>query len=139
MMNISTRGRYAARIMVMLASDTDRSSINKFQIAEAEGISPAYVQQLLMALRTSGLVVSHRGRGGGFSLARAPEAITVGEVLRAVEGQVMPAPCRAPGHCERAPTCAVRPLWEEAADLLDQLFTGTTIADLLLNDPDKHL
>ena len=73
MMNISTRGRYATRIMVLLASDPSRSSINKFQIAEAEGISPAYVQQLLMALRTSGLVVSHRGRGGGFSLARAPE------------------------------------------------------------------
>jgi DNA-binding IscR family transcriptional regulator len=51
----------------------------------------------------------------------------------------MPAPCRSAEHCERAPTCATRPLWEKAADLLDQLFTGTTIADLLQNDPDKHL
>lgn len=130
MMTISTRGRYASRIMVLLASDPELRPLTKYQIAEEEGITPAYVQQLMMALRLAGLVKSHRGREGGFSLARAPETITVADVLGAVEGEVMPAPCRSTGHCGRAATCPTRPLWERAADLLDGLFAGITIADL---------
>jgi len=135
MMAISTRGRYATRIMVLLASRPGQNSMTKFQIAETEAVTPAYVQQLLMALRLAGLVESHRGRDGGFSLARPPEAITVAEVLRAVEGDVMPAPCRSTGHCERLATCPTRPLWQKAADLLDDLFGGTTIADLAADRP----
>jgi Rrf2 family protein len=131
MMTISTRGRYASRIMVLLASEPQLRPITKYQIADAEAITPGYVQQLTMALRTAGLVNSHRGRDGGFSLARPPETITVADVLKAVEGEVMPAPCRSTGHCERAATCPTRPLWERAAQLLDDLFAGTTIADLM--------
>jgi Rrf2 family protein len=117
-------------MMVQLASVYPAGSLTKFQIAEAEAISPGYVQQLMMALRLGGLVVSHRGREGGFSLARAPEAISVADVLKAVEGDIMPAPCRAGGHCDRISTCPTRPVWEKAAGLLDDLFAGTTIADL---------
>jgi Rrf2 family protein len=131
MMSISTRGRYATRIMVLLASEARHQTMNKFQIAEREAISPAYVQQLLMALRMAGLVISRRGRGGGFVVARPPEAITIADVLRAVEGQVMPAPCRHTGHCDRVALCPTRPLWQKAADLLDSLFASTTIAELL--------
>ena len=129
MMTISTRGRYATRMMVLLAS-TAQSPLNKFQIAEAESISPAYAQQLMMALRMAGLVKSHRGRLGGFSLARPPGTITVGDVLKAVEGEIMPAPCRETGHCDRMATCPTRPIWEKAAELLDDLFAATTIASL---------
>jgi Rrf2 family transcriptional regulator, cysteine metabolism repressor len=129
MMNISTRGRYATRIMVLLARDPERAK-SKFEIAEAEAITPAYVQQLMMALRLAGLVRSHRGRDGGFSLTRAPEQITVAHVLEAVEGDVMPAPCRVTGHCDRVASCPTRPLWQQAADTLDRLFSATTIADL---------
>jgi len=116
-------------MMVLLAS-TAQSPLNKFQIAEAESISPAYVQQLMMALRMAGLVKSHRGRLGGFSLARPPGTITVGDVLKAVEGEIMPAPCRETGHCDRMATCPTRPIWEKAAELLDDLFAATTIASL---------
>jgi Rrf2 family protein len=130
MMTISTRGRYATRIMVLLASAGSETPVTKFQIAEAEAISPAYVQQLMMALRMAGLVFSHRGRVGGFSLSRSPDAITVSDVLKAVEGDVMPAPCRETGHCDRMATCPTRPVWEEAAELLDGLFGATTIASL---------
>jgi len=130
MMTISTRGRYASRIMVLLASAPEMRSLTKYYIAEEEGITPAYVQQLMMALRLAGLVKSHRGRDGGFSLARPPEAITVTDILKAVEGEVMPAPCRSTGHCARAAGCPTRPLWEAAADLLDGLFSKTTLADL---------
>ena len=131
MMAISTRGRYATRIMVRLASEAGGQALNKFQIAEREGISPAYVQQLLMALRMAGLVTSRRGRKGGFIIARPPQAIPVAEVLRAVEGRVMPAPCRGAEHCEREVNCPTRPLWQKAADLLDGLFADTTVADLM--------
>jgi Rrf2 family protein len=130
MMAISTRGRYATRIMVLLAVQPDQGSLTKFQIGEAEDISPAYVQQLLMALRLAGLARSHRGRNGGFSLARPAESITVLEVLQAVEGELMPAPCRDTGHCERAATCPTRPLWQAATDLLSSLFQNTTVEDL---------
>ena len=131
MMTISTRGRYASRIMVLLAADPEMRPVTKYQIAEEESITPAYVQQLMMALRSAGLVKSHRGRDGGFSLSRPPEAITVADILKAVEGEVMPAPCRSTGHCERAASCPTRPLWERAADLLNGLFSGTTLADLV--------
>lgn len=130
MMAITTRGRYASRIMVLLASQPDQGSLTKFQIGEAEGISPAYVQQLLMALRLAGLVRSHRGRDGGFSLARPAESINVLQVLEAVEGELMPAPCRIAGHCERTDSCPTRPLWQKATDLLHGLFESTTIDDL---------
>lgn len=129
MMTISTRGRYATRIMVLLAGEPERP-LTKFEIADAEDITAAYVQQLMLALKLAGLVRSHRGRVGGFSLARPAETITVADVLGAVEGEVLPAPCRSTGHCTRASTCPTRPLWEKAADLLDELFSRTTIADL---------
>ncbi len=130
MMNISTRGRYSTRIMVQLATVYPQGSLTKYQIADAEAISPGYVQQLTMALRLAGLVVSVRGREGGFKLARPPQDITVADVLRAVEGDIMPAPCRVPGHCNRADTCPTRPIWDRAAALLEELFASTTIADL---------
>jgi Rrf2 family cysteine metabolism transcriptional repressor len=135
MMTISTRGRYATRIMVLLATKSATPSITKFAIAEAEAISPAYVQQILMALRMGGLVKSHRGRVGGFNIARPPEDITVGDVLAAVEGDILPAPCRNSGHCDRVATCPSRPVWEKAAQMLDDLFASITIADMVRDRP----
>jgi len=134
MMTISTRGRYATRMVVLLAGRAPGTSMTKTQIADAEGISAGYVQQLMMALRLSGLVESHRGREGGFSLSRPAAEITVADVLKAVEGDVMPAPCQAGIFCERESDCPTRPVWEEAAGLLNELFARTTIAALV----EKH-
>jgi Rrf2 family transcriptional regulator, iron-sulfur cluster assembly transcription factor len=135
MMNISTRGRYATRILVLMAREPQRAR-TKFQIAEAEGITAAYVQQLMMALRLAGLVHSLRGRSGGFILARTPDAITVADVMGAVEGLIMPAPCGSPAHCDRAESCPTRPLWTRASELLDGLFSTTTIAALAAAVPE---
>jgi Rrf2 family protein len=104
--------------------------MTKTEIADAEGISAGYVQQLMMALRLAGLVESHRGREGGFSLSRPPKEITIADVLKAVEGDVMPAPCQAGASCERQADCPTRPVWDEAAALLNELFARTTIAAL---------
>lgn len=130
MMTISTRGRYATRMVVLLAAREPGTSMTKSEIAGAEGISAGYVQQLMMALRLANIVASHRGREGGFSLSRPAAEITVADVLRAVEGEVMPAPCQGNGHCARAEDCPTRPIWEEAAELLNDLFSRTTIASL---------
>ena len=130
MMTISTRGRYATRMTVLLAAQSPGASMTKTEIADAEGISAGYVQQLMMALRLAGIVDSHRGREGGFSLARSADQITVADVLRAVEGDVMPAPCQGGGHCERSDDCPTRPVWEEAAGMLNDLFSRTSIATL---------
>jgi Rrf2 family protein len=130
MMTISTRGRYATRMVVLLAGRPSGESMTKTQIAEAESISPGYVQQLMMALRLAGIVESHRGREGGFSLSRPADKITVADVLRAVEGDITPAPCQTSGHCDRVADCPTRPVWEEAAALLNDLFSRTTIRSL---------
>jgi Rrf2 family protein len=105
--------------------------MTKSEIAETEGISAGYVQQLMMALRLAGIVESHRGREGGFSLSRSSCEITVADVLKAVEGDVMPAPCQGGTPCDRWSECPTRPVWEEAADLLNQLFGRTTIESLV--------
>ena len=130
MMTISTRGRYATRMVVLLAGKEPGTSLTKAEIADAEGISAGYVQQLMMALRLANIVDSHRGREGGFSLSRPAEEITVADVLKAVEGDVMPAPCQAGGYCDRYPDCPTRPVWDMAAKLLNDLFGKTTIASL---------
>lgn len=140
MMSISSKGRYASRIMVFLASLPPGATVTKYEIAEAEGISSAYVEQLMLPLRLAGLVTSHRGRTGGFSLAKDPEAISMADVLCAVEGTVQVAPCNDPYSCGRADTCPTRPLWQQATDLLQDLFTRTKIADLVRRHPDNtHL
>jgi Rrf2 family protein len=131
MMSISSKGRYASRIVVFLASLPPGATVTKFEIADAEGISAAYVEQLMLPLRLAGLVASHRGRSGGFSLAKDPESISVGDVLRAVEGTVQVAPCNDAYSCDRTDTCPTRPVWQEATHLLDDLFARTKVADLV--------
>ncbi|MCL5736523.1 MAG: Rrf2 family transcriptional regulator [Actinobacteria bacterium] len=130
MMSISSRGRYASRIMTFLATLPSGSSATKYEIAEAEGISAAYVEQLMMPLRLAGLVTSHRGRAGGFSLARDPQTLSLGEILRAVEGAIQVAPCTDPQNCERAEGCPTRVVWQKATNILNDLFSETMIADL---------
>jgi Rrf2 family protein len=131
MMAISTKGRYSVRILVLMASGPGGRMFTKNEIAEAEGISPSYVQQLMMTLRAAGFVNSHRGKVGGFTLAGDPTALTVADVLRASEGQIVLAPCLGTEKCEREPGCTTRALWMEAGELLDGLFGGVTIADLV--------
>jgi Rrf2 family protein len=130
MLPISTKGRFASRIMVLLASQEAGKLVTKYEIAQAETLSPHYVEQIMITLRVARLVASHRGRTGGFSLACDAETTSIAEVLRAVEGRVALAPCSSAQDCERSLTCPTRDIWMEAARLLDELFEKRTIADL---------
>ncbi len=129
MMDISTKGRYAVRVMVFLAEWPGRP-LTKTEISEAEAITTGYLQQILSVLLSAGLVRSYRGKNGGFVIAREPESITVGDVLHATEGKVTPAPCWDIHHCDRERFCPTRPFWLKAARTLEDMFEGTTIADL---------
>jgi Rrf2 family protein len=130
MMAISTKGRYSVHILQMMASRPYGRVLTKYEIAEAEGIPPGYVQQLLMGLNRAGFVNSHRGRAGGFSLARPPETITVLDVLKASEGPVVLSPCVGLVKCDRELDCRTHLMWMKATEMLNDLFHGTTIADL---------
>jgi Rrf2 family protein len=130
MMRMSTKGHHATRIMVRLACNPGRP-VSKGEIGEAEGIPPGYVQQLMIRLTDAGLVRSHRGRAGGFTLSRSPEDISVQEVLHATEGAFELAPCTDPRiECPRTYVCPAHILWGRATDMLNELFEQTSVADL---------
>ena len=129
-MKLSTRGRYAARIMVFLASRGNSTPVRKQDITEAEGISSDYAEQLLMKLKTGGLVASHRGVRGGFSLARSADKITLLDVLEASEGPLTLVPCLSEQECRRVSVCVTRRVWEQAGFALKAVLSARTLADL---------
>lgn len=130
MMRMSTKGHHAIRIMVFLAVSPGRP-ITKQEIATSESISPGYIQQLMGRLTSAGLVQSHRGKEGGFSLALPAERITVKQVLDATEGPFELSACVAhPEICTRADTCPANPLWKRATAAVNYVFESTTLADL---------
>ena len=129
MIKLSTKGRYATRIMVCLAMHKSDSPCRKQEIAEAEGISADYVEQILIRLKAAGLVASHRGARGGFSLLRDPAEITVEEVLVATEGPLSLVACIEDG-CERETVCVTQRIWRAAEAALSNVFSGTVISEL---------
>jgi Rrf2 family protein len=129
MIKMSTRGRYATRIMVYMAIHNGNSPVRKQDIARAEGISEHYVEQILMKLKTAGFVRSIRGKKGGFALDRDPGKTTVFDVLKVTEGSTALVPCFA-HPCPRIPICSTRSMWKKASDALNKVFTETTVSDL---------
>jgi Rrf2 family protein len=129
MLRLSTKGRYATRILVYMAA-AGSGPIAKSAISLAEGISEDYVEQIMVRLKTGGLVTSRRGAKGGFMLAKPAGDITVAEVIEATEGPVLLAPCLKDADCERISICVTQPLWREATDALNRIFEDTTIAKL---------
>jgi Rrf2 family transcriptional regulator, cysteine metabolism repressor len=129
MMTLSTKGRYAARIVVCLARHKGPGPATKHSIGRSEGISADYVEQIMVRLRAARLVRSHRGRSGGFSLARAPGRIALADVLKAVEGPFSPVPCLG-GVCARARGCPTRPVWRRVAEAVERVLSEATVAEL---------
>ena len=130
MLNLSTKGRYATRIMIFLAQGDQENPTRIHEIAAAEEIPPAYVEQILMKLKGAGLVMSYRGAKGGYSLSRPADQITVADVLAATEGPICLAPCLNI-KCTRSSICPTMPLWQKACESLSKIFEGTNIAQLV--------
>src|SRR5919206_2963746 len=138
-MKVSTRVHYGLRAMTELArSYREERLLSIAEIARNEGLPLAYLEQLVGELRRAGLVEGTRGVRGGYRLARAPQAITVGEVYRVLEGEVAPVDCTAedylPGSCAREPLCLSRGIWARVQAAILGVLDATTLDDLLVNE-----
>lgn len=130
---ISTRGRYAVRILLDLAEHADGALIPMKEVATRQGISLKYIERIMPALRNSGLIESTHGIGGGYRLAKPPETVTLWEILSLAEGDLAPVACLETGAepCGRAPICKTLPVWQGYYALTKDYFSNLTLADLL--------
>ena len=115
-MKLSTKGRYGLKAMVDLTVAYGRGYVSIATLAQQQGISESYLEQLIASLKKAGLVESVRGAQGGYALSRKPEDIDVGEVLRA--------------SCDNACSCSARPLWLKLQKRIDEVLDTTTLADM---------
>ncbi|TEB14414.1 HTH-type transcriptional regulator CymR [Pelotomaculum sp. FP] len=133
-MRFSTRARYGLRAMLELALHYNPNEpIPLVQVAERQGISEGYLEQMMSFLRKGGVVRSVRGALGGYILAREPDRITAGEIIRCLEGPLSPTGCVSeenPEQCSRADFCVTRVLWERVRESVAEVLDGTTLEDL---------
>ena len=136
---ISTRGRYALRVMADIAENGGEGYIRLDEIAERQGISEKYLEGILAALTRGKLLEGQRGKGGGYRLTREPDGYTIGEILRLTEGTLAPVACLKDGArgCAHADACRTLPLWKEFFQVIDEFFDGRTLADLLPGKQDR--
>ena len=132
-MMISTRGRYALRVMIDLAEHTDASYVPMKEVAERQEISLKYLEKILPVLAKNNLIDGVHGKGGGYKLTRKPEAYTVGEILRLTEGDLAPVSCLECNAqaCSRISECRTLPMWSELNRIINDYLDGVTIADLM--------
>ncbi len=129
---ISTRGRYALRVMIDIAENSGGRFLPLIEIAERQGISEKYLESILVLLTRGKLLEGLRGKGGGYRLTRRPEDYTVGNILRVTEGSLAPVAClKEEGKpCERQNFCKTLPLWQGLNELINGYLDGVTLADL---------
>ena len=131
-MKISTKGRYALRLMLDLAIHSEGSAVPLRDVAQRQEISDKYLEQIVTQHSRAGLVRSVRGAGGGYLLTRTPEGYTVGEILRVLEGSLAPVSCAdGVGCCERADRCVTVEVWREIQAAVDGVVDHLTLADLV--------
>ena len=133
---ISTRGRYAVRVMIDLAEHDTGSYIPLKDIAERQEISKKYLEIIVKEMVTGGLIRGVSGKGGGYQLCRKPEEYTVGEIIELMEGSLATVACLADdaAPCPRAVSCKTLPLWAEYDKLTHDFFYGKHLNDLIKRD-----
>ena len=137
---ISTKGRYALRVLIDLAELGLEDPVPLKDIARRQGISEKYLQHIAKLLVDQGLIVGTSGWGGGYLMARKPEECTVADVLAATEGSLAPVACLACDtvDCNRSDTCKTLPMWQQFDAMTRDYFSGVTIADLANGLDDLH-
>ena len=137
-MKLSTRGRYGLKAMFQLALHHGEGPISLNQIAEKQNLSENYLEQLFSILRKEGLLSSVRGAQGGYMLKDSPENITVGTILRALEGNMSPSECAIDDNndCSREDGCATRLVWVKIKDSIDEVIDSITLQDMI-NDENE--
>ncbi len=129
-MIVSTKGRYALRVMVGLALKDREEYVPLKQIAEEEDISQKYLESIMTILSKANFVDAVHGKGGGYRLNRPAEDYTIGSILKLTEGNLAPVTCTSQG-CSRPTCCKAMPMWERLEKMIDDFFEGITLADLL--------
>ncbi len=137
---ISTKGRYALRVMIDLAEHNDGNYIPLKDTAERQEISKKYLEAIVKEMVNGGLIVGISGKGGGYRLVRDPGDYTVGEILELMEGPLAPVACIAgkKNECPRRGYCQTLPMWQEFYDMVHEFFYGKKLTDLL-HTPDEYL
>ena len=132
-MIVSTKGRYALRVMVYFVLHGGEGYIPLKQIADAEGISQKYLEAIMTTLSKGGMVDAVHGKGGGYRLNRTPDEYTVGSILKLTEGGLSAVSCTSQGAaaCSRTECCQAKPMWDKLDKMIDDFFEGITIGDLL--------
>lgn len=132
-MIVSTKGRYALRVMVGLAMKGNGEFVPLKEIAEEEGISQKYLESIMTSLSKAGFVTAVHGKGGGYKLSRKPGEYTVGSILKLTEGSLAAVSCttHGPAACSRSTCCQTKPMWDRLDAMIDQFFENITIEDLL--------
>ncbi|MDI6869988.1 MAG: Rrf2 family transcriptional regulator [Bacillota bacterium] len=132
-MRLSTRGRYGLKAMIDLAMHAGQGPVPLKAVAERQGISEHYLEQLMSTLRKAGLVVSVRGSQGGYGLAREAAEITAGDIIRALEGPIAPVECvdeSGGTPCDRLEQCATYTVWRRLRDAMVEVLDAMTLAEL---------
>ncbi len=139
-MLISTRGRYALRVMIDLAEHKDEDYIPMKEVAQRQEISLKYLERILPALSKNGLVEGVHGKGGGYRLTKEPKEYRIGDILRLAEGDLAPVACLEcdAKPCPRAEGCRTLPMWTKFYQLVNEYFDGITIEDLLNSGEDAN-
>lgn len=131
-MMISTKGRYALRVMIDLAENYGKGYIPMKEVAKRQDISLKYLERILPVLTKNKMIEGLQGKGGGYRLAAEPGGIRVGDILRLTEGELAPVACLslAANTCERAKGCKTLPMWTEFYRLTNAYFDGIMLSDL---------
>lgn len=135
-MMISTRGRYALRVMIDLAEHSKGDYIAMKSVAERQEISLKYLEKILRLLVSAGLIEGVHGKGGGYRLTRAPQDYPVSEILQVTEGSLAPVACLECGEqkCNRSAECRTLPMWKELDRLINEYLGHVTLASLMKGD-----
>lgn len=138
-MKISTRGRYALRLMLDLALESGDEYIKIREIARRQDISEKYLEQIVNILNKAGFVRSVRGASGGYKLAREPKEYTVGMILRLTEGSLVPVECveYAESDCSKYDLCATIEVWKKLSEAISNVVDSVTLEDLVKTHNDK--
>lgn len=133
-MRLSTKGRYALEALVMLGYlNSENKNISLKSISHDTNISERYLEQLFSQLKKSCLVISKKGKSGGYRLAKPSSDITIGEILRAVEGSLSPVKCLDNENCKRSSECISRNLWGKIYDEINSVIDNATLEKLINN------
>lgn len=136
---ISTRGRYALRVMIDIAENGKGGYIPLDGIAKRQGISEKYLESILVVLTRGNLLSGLRGKGGGYKLTRLPEEYTIGSILRLTEGSLSPVACLREGAepCNKQAECKTLSLWKGLNNVINDYLNGVTLAELI-NQGDNY-